>query len=57
MMNLKGSYEQNPKMGNPMTIESKLNESHHKIDKLTAEMNKYQGYLDEVIKAGVNLSR
>lgn len=57
LMKMKGVYEQNPALGDPMTIESQLNQSSHKLDKLGAELIKFQGYLDEAIKAGVNLSR
>ncbi|XP_031778638.1 formin-binding protein 1-like isoform X2 [Nasonia vitripennis] len=56
LMKMKGVYEQNPALGDPMTIESQLNQSSHKLDKLGAELIKFQGYLDEAIKAGVNLS-
>ncbi|KAJ8680909.1 hypothetical protein QAD02_016696, partial [Eretmocerus hayati] len=56
LMKMKGVYEQNPAMGDPMTIESQLNQSSHKLDKLGAELIKFQGYLDEAIKAGASLS-
>ncbi|XP_023247816.1 cdc42-interacting protein 4-like isoform X1 [Copidosoma floridanum] len=55
-MKMKGVYEQNPALGDPMTIESQLNQSSHKLDKLGAELSKFQAYLEEAIKAGVNLS-
>lgn len=57
LMKMKGVYEQNPALGDPMTIEGQLNQSSHKLDKLGAELVKFQGYLDEAIRAGVNLSR
>lgn len=57
LMKMKGVYEQNPALGDPMTVESQLSQSSHKLDKLGAELVKFQGYLDEAIKAGVNLSR
>ncbi|XP_058804783.1 formin-binding protein 1-like isoform X2 [Phymastichus coffea] len=56
LMKMKGVYEQNPALGDPMTIESQLNQSSHKLDKLGAELIKFQGYLDEAIKTGVSLS-
>lgn len=45
LMKMKQVYESNPSLGNPMTIEGQLNESEHKLDKLRADMKKYQGYL------------
>lgn len=57
LMKMKEVYEHNPALGDPMTIESQLNQSSHKLDKLGVELIKFQGYLDEAIKAGVNLSR
>uniref|UniRef100_A0ABD2W0D1 Formin-binding protein 1-like n=1 Tax=Trichogramma kaykai TaxID=54128 RepID=A0ABD2W0D1_9HYME len=53
---MKGVYEQNPALGDPLTIESQLTQSTNKLEKLAADLAKYQGYLDEAIKAGVNLS-
>jgi hypothetical protein len=52
-MKMKGVYEQNPALGDPMSIEGQLNESGHKLDKLRQELQKYQGYLEEAIE-GVN---
>lgn len=57
LMKMKGVYEQNPALGDPMSIEGQLNQSSHKLDKLGTELTKFQGYLDEAIKAGVGLSR
>ncbi|KAL5292159.1 FNBP1 family protein [Megaselia abdita] len=45
LMKMKQVYESNPSLGNPMTVEGQLNESEHKLDKLKADMKKYQGYL------------
>ncbi|XP_034948223.1 formin-binding protein 1-like isoform X2 [Chelonus insularis] len=56
LMKMKGVYEQNPALGDPMSIEGQLNQSSHKLDKLGAELTKFQGYLDDAIKAGVGLS-
>lgn len=46
-MKMKGVYEQNPALGDPMSIEGQLNESGHKLDKLRQELHKYQGFLEE----------
>ncbi|XP_066588215.1 formin-binding protein 1-like isoform X2 [Prorops nasuta] len=56
LMKMKGVYEQNPALGDPMSIEGQLNQSGHKLDKLGAELTKFQGYLDEAMRAGVGLS-
>ncbi|KAK0159734.1 hypothetical protein PV327_010818 [Microctonus hyperodae] len=56
LMKMKGVYEQNPALGDPMSIEGQLNQSSHKLDKLGADLTKFQGYLDDAIKAGVGLS-
>jgi hypothetical protein len=53
LMKMKGVYEQNPALGDPLSIEGHLNESGHKLDKLRQELQKYQGYLEEAIE-GVN---
>lgn len=45
LMKMKQVYESNPSLGNPMTVEGQLNESEHKLDKLKADMKKYQGFL------------
>lgn len=52
-MKMKGVYEQNPALGDPMSIEGQLNESGHKLDKLRLELQKYQSYLEEAIE-GIN---
>ncbi|RLU21677.1 hypothetical protein DMN91_006053 [Ooceraea biroi] len=56
LMKMKGVYEQNPALGDPMSIEGQLNQSSNKLDKLGAELAKFQGYLDEAMRAGVSLS-
>lgn len=56
-MKMKGVYEQNPALGDPMSIEGQLNQSSHKLDKLGSELIKFQGYFDDAIKTGVGLSR
>ncbi|XP_017789488.1 PREDICTED: LOW QUALITY PROTEIN: formin-binding protein 1-like [Habropoda laboriosa] len=48
--------EQNPALGDPMSIEGQLNQSSNKLDKLGAELAKFQGYLEEAMRAGVSLS-
>lgn len=57
LMKMKGVYEQNPALGDPMSIEGQLNQSSQKLDKLGIELIKFQGYLDEAVKAGVGLAR
>ncbi|XP_018900690.1 formin-binding protein 1-like isoform X3 [Bemisia tabaci] len=47
LMKMKGVYEQNPALGDPMSIEGQLNESGHKLDKLRLELQKYQGFLED----------
>ncbi|XP_063974188.1 formin-binding protein 1-like isoform X2 [Diachasmimorpha longicaudata] len=56
LMKMKGAYEHNPALGDPMSIEGQLNQSSHKLDKLGGELTKFQGYLEEAIKAGAGLS-
>ncbi|XP_054270179.1 formin-binding protein 1-like isoform X3 [Macrosteles quadrilineatus] len=52
LMKMKGVYESNPSMGDPMTIEGQLNASSHNLEKLRQELQKYQGYLEEVEGGG-----
>ncbi|KAK9511591.1 hypothetical protein O3M35_000219 [Rhynocoris fuscipes] len=47
LMKMKGVYEQNSLLGDPMSVEGQLNESGHKLDKLRLELQKYQSYLEE----------
>lgn len=47
-MKMKGVYEANPSMGDPMTIEGQLNASSHNLEKLQMEQQKYQRLLEEV---------
>ncbi|XP_012278084.1 formin-binding protein 1-like isoform X3 [Orussus abietinus] len=56
LMKMKGVYEQNPALGDPMSIEGQLNQSSHKLDKLGAELIKFQGYLEEAMRADASLS-
>lgn len=48
LMKMKGVYEANPAMGDPMSVEGQLNASGHNLDKLRQELHKYQGYLEEM---------
>ncbi|KAK6641389.1 hypothetical protein RUM44_013100 [Polyplax serrata] len=50
LMKMKGVYEQNPALGDPMSIEGQLNESGHKLDKLRQELHKYQVFLEEALE-------
>jgi len=56
LMKMKGVYEGNPQLGDPMTIEGQLNECSHKLDKLQSELRRYQGYLEEATRAVQNNS-
>ncbi|XP_067124598.1 formin-binding protein 1-like isoform X2 [Centruroides vittatus] len=47
LMRMKEVYEQNPSMGNPLTIEGQLAENGHNLERLRLELQKYQGYLNE----------
>ncbi|XP_059092390.1 formin-binding protein 1-like isoform X2 [Tigriopus californicus] len=48
LMKMKQVYEGNPALGDPMSIQGQLSENGHKLDKLRAELKKFQGYLDEM---------
>jgi hypothetical protein len=50
LMKMKGVYEANPALGDPMTIEGQLNECSHRLDKLQGELKRFQGYLEEAVK-------
>ncbi|XP_066998676.1 formin-binding protein 1-like isoform X2 [Anabrus simplex] len=54
LMKMKGVYEQNPALGDPMSIEGQLNESGHKLDKLRLELQKYQAFLEEAVEGANN---
>lgn len=51
-MKMKGVYEANPSMGDPMSIEGQLNECSHRLEKLQQELNKFQLYLEEASGEG-----
>lgn len=45
---MKGVYEENPTLGDPMSIEGQLNESNNRLEKLKSEIQKYQVLLEDV---------
>ncbi|XP_018328161.1 formin-binding protein 1-like isoform X2 [Agrilus planipennis] len=51
LMKMKGVYESNPALGDPMTVEGQLNECSHKLEKLQMDLKRYQGYLEEAVKS------
>ncbi|XP_034234292.1 formin-binding protein 1-like isoform X1 [Thrips palmi] len=55
LMKMKGVYEQNPALGDPMSIEGQLNESGHKLDKLRQEQHKFQMYLEDAQDNGASI--
>lgn len=50
LMKMKGVYEANCQLGDPMTVEGQLNEAEHKLEKLKAELKKFQAYLEQANK-------
>ncbi len=48
LMKMKQAYEQNPALGDPMSVEGQLAENGHKMEKLQLELKKFQSYLSEV---------
>ncbi|XP_031357233.1 formin-binding protein 1-like isoform X3 [Photinus pyralis] len=56
LMKMKGVYESNPALGDPMTVEGQLNECSHKLEKLQLDLRRYQGYLEDATKTGVQNS-
>ena len=55
-MKMKTVYEANPALGDPMSIEGQLTENGHRLDKLRADVRRYQGFLDEVEGKGGSAS-
>lgn len=53
LMKMKSVYEANPALGDPMSVEGQLNECSHRLEKLHAELKRFQGYLDDALK-GLN---
>ncbi|XP_063831928.1 formin-binding protein 1-like isoform X2 [Ostrinia nubilalis] len=47
LMKMKGVYETNPTLGDPMTVEGQLNECCDKLKKLRAQLRKYEELLME----------
>ena len=41
-MKMKQVYEANPALGDPMSIQGQLQENGHRLDKLRAELKKFQ---------------
>ena len=41
-MKMKGVYESNPALGDPMTIESQLRENTQNLERLRLELHKFQ---------------
>ncbi|XP_054712717.1 formin-binding protein 1 homolog [Uloborus diversus] len=66
LLKMKAAYEQNPALGDPVSIEQQLPEINSRIEKLQSQLHKYQGYLadaegktlttDVQIKNGNNIS-
>lgn len=48
LMKMKSAYEQNPALGDPLTLEGQLSENGYKMEKLQGELRKFQGYLADV---------
>jgi hypothetical protein len=48
LMKMKQVYESNAALGDPMSIQGQLAENGHKLDKLRAELKKFQCFLDEM---------
>ncbi|KAJ2946517.1 hypothetical protein O0L34_g12571 [Tuta absoluta] len=47
LMKMKGVYETNPTLGDPMTVEGQLNECCDKLKKLRAQLRKFEELLNE----------
>jgi hypothetical protein len=45
---MKAAYESNPSMGDPASVSGQMIENGHKLDKLHRELQKFQGYLEDV---------
>merc|ERR1711993_112206 len=48
LMKMKQVYESNPALGDPLSIQGQLTDNGQRLDKLRAELKKYQGYLDDM---------
>ncbi|GBP51585.1 Formin-binding protein 1-like [Eumeta japonica] len=51
LMKMKGVYESNPTLGDPMTVEGQLNECCDKLKKLRAQLRKFEELLAEASNA------
>lgn len=47
LMKMKVVYEQNPALGDPLSVEGQLTENGHRLDKLRQDLHKYQTYMAE----------
>jgi len=47
LMKMKTVYEANPALGDPMSIQGQLTENGHRLDKLRADLRRYQAWLEE----------
>ncbi|UYV70582.1 FNBP1 [Cordylochernes scorpioides] len=47
LLKMKGVYEQNPALGDPLTVEGQLVENASKLDNLNLQLAKFQNYLKE----------
>ncbi|GFT47830.1 formin-binding protein 1-like [Trichonephila clavipes] len=47
LLKIKAAYQQNPALGDPASVDQQLQEINSRIEKLQAQLNKYQGYLEE----------
>jgi hypothetical protein len=56
LMKMKQVYESNPALGDPMSIQGQLSHNVQQLDKLRAEQNKFQDYLDDMEGRPVNSS-
>merc|ERR1719273_500247 len=48
IMKMKQVYESNPALGDPMSIQGQLTDNGQRLDKLRAELKKFQDFLDEL---------
>ncbi|KAG8194576.1 hypothetical protein JTE90_013315 [Oedothorax gibbosus] len=45
LLKMKAAYEQNPALGDPVSIEQQLPDIHNRLEKLQTQLHKFQGYL------------
>ena len=46
LLKMKAAYEANPLMGDPHSLEGEMTENRQKLDKLKAELTRFQGFLE-----------